>query len=102
MKETKITCDICKKEGAREQRKEAKHLVASVEALKSQKIDIDGKGAVPYISLSYSKRESGGQIVELDLCKDCKAVLEQGVAEEIVGLYDRAKHLRAQKKSRHK
>ena len=96
MKTEKIFCDICGKEGAYTQRKDARQTVLSTKESQDKARIANGQDTV-YITISFAKQIGNGGIGELDLCKSCNSEIINASGEAILNLFRKAKKNRSSK-----
>ena len=96
MKIEKIFCDICGKEGAYTQRKDAKQIVLNTKESQDKTKIANGKDTV-YVTISFAKNFHTGGIGDLDLCKSCNSEIINAPGEAILNLFRKAKKNRSSK-----
>ena len=87
MRIEKIFCDICGREGANTHRKDAKILISNDEKMNQKEIFLDSEKTIPYITLSFAKKNTGRGIFELDICNGCESLIKEATTEALFRVY---------------
>ena len=101
MKIENIFCDICGREGALTQKKDARHLVAQHGSDKDRKyiLKCDDGRSIPHFSISYAKRIHGGGVEEIDLCSHCTSTIETETSKTVFELFKKSRNKNNSSKS---
>ena len=87
MKTEQIFCDICGKEGATTRKKGGQHPVAGDGAMNEKEIFLDKEKTLPFITLSFAKKNIGGGVFDIDICNRCQLLIQEQTGTALFNVY---------------